>query len=458
MKSSWLPRLFALFLHILMVASSDGGESLVIFSSQPQRIQAKLGQDVRFPCHTAGGGSAVLTWNWNGRLVSAGNMKVYTDERIQVVSGGSELLVRGVTREDRGEFLCTVNLKQETPVLRHTLEVLVAPSIKISSKGAIKVEEGSRVEISCQAAGFPKPSVRWVRKGKLVKMKTDVVEEEGRLVLPAVNPEDAGSYACVGENSEGSSRQEVLLTVFYKPRVVIERRGGKRSGAVLACTVQANPLAQVTWHRDGVAVLRRGVAEAGGVHLLTLPSMQEKDYGNYSCTGHNKLGSGSASLLVTGSPDKPVILSLPQGQLSGSYRLEWRVWSPPQFPIMNQSILYRRTGKGTRTNAEPGSWHNLALISEGGQQQDSYSMVLTGLEEEAEYELRLRAMNRQGWSGLSEPFHFRTAGPGGYMDIKAPLSGRQLTSGGRSDLHQLHQLERFNLLLLVPFVAHLSSR
>merc|ERR1712113_1215263 len=81
----------------------------------------------------------------------------------------------------------------------------------------------------------------------------------------------------------------------------------------------------------------------------------------------------------------------------------------------NQSILYRRTGKGTRTNKEPGSWHNLALISEGGQQQDSYSMVLTGLEEEAQYELRLRAMNRQGWSGLSEPFHFRTAGS--YMDM-----------------------------------------
>ena len=26
----------------------------------------------------------MLTWNWNGRLVSAGNMKVYTDDRIQV--------------------------------------------------------------------------------------------------------------------------------------------------------------------------------------------------------------------------------------------------------------------------------------------------------------------------------------------------------------------------------------
>merc|ERR1719220_2355897 len=103
------------------------------------------------------------------------------------------------------------------------------------------------------------------------------------------------------------------------------------------------------------------------------------------------------------------------------------------------------TGKGTRTNKEPGSWHNLALISEGGQQQDSYSMVLTGLEEEAQYELRLRAMNRQGWSGLSEPFHFRTAGS--YMDIKAPLSGRQLTSGSGRQL--------INFLFLL-FVAHLQ--
>ena len=28
----------------------------------------------------------MLTWNWNGRLVSAGDMKVYTDDRIQVAS------------------------------------------------------------------------------------------------------------------------------------------------------------------------------------------------------------------------------------------------------------------------------------------------------------------------------------------------------------------------------------
>ena len=194
-------------------------------------------------------------------------------------------------------------------------------------------------------------------------------------------------------------------------------------------------------------------------------------------------------------------------------RLEWRVWSPPQFPIMNQSILYRRTGKvitiklshhhtitimttitiiciiimitreqeqirslvlGTTllsyprggSNRTPTPWF-WQVDGDGDGDGDAgdddkcslhkIQNNLSGLEEEAQYELRLRAMNRwtswysrknfeyfsrivrikiliiiimikktfififscfikiktfsrQGWSGLSEPFHFRTAG------------------------------------------------
>ena len=60
---------------------------------------------------------------------------------------------------------------------------------------------------------------------------------------------------------------------------------------------------------------------------------------------------------------------------------------------------------------EPGSLYKLALISDGRGQDSSntYSMVLTGLDMGAEYEVRLRAMNRQGWSAFSESFIFNTA-------------------------------------------------
>lgn len=241
---------------------------------------------------------------------------------------------------------------------------------------------------------------------------------------------------------------------------------------------------QVSWSRDGSPVV------GGLTHTLTLPNMGEQDYGNYTCVARNRLGTGTDSLMVTGetpsplllrtdppgSPDPPEILSPGQGFQPHSYRLEWRVWSPPQFPIMNQSILYRMIkkvslhelagrssppqGRAT-TSGEPGSWHNLALISDGGQEQGTYSMLLTALEREAEYEvrrklredhhhhvllqLRLRAMNRQGWSALSQPFRFQTAGlyrmhqdpkltlavtgSSRQVDSLSSVTGRQLTSG-----------------------------
>jgi hypothetical protein len=42
--------------------------------------------------------------------------------------------------------------------------------------------------------------------------------------------------------------------------------------------------------------------------------------------------------------------------------------------------------------------------------QETFNMELTGLSSDIEYEVRLRAMNSQGWSQLSNPFLFRTAG------------------------------------------------
>ena len=42
--------------------------------------------------------------------------------------------------------------------------------------------------------------------------------------------------------------------------------------------------------------------------------------------------------------------------------------------------------------------------------QDTYSMELSGLTGDCEYEVRIRAMNSQGWSPLSSSFIFRTSG------------------------------------------------
>lgn len=78
----------------------------------------------------------MITWSWNGRLISAGAMKVYTDDRISVVDDGRELVLRSVSKDDRGEWSCTVQLKLQPVSLSHRLEIMIAPTVKLEQDQA----------------------------------------------------------------------------------------------------------------------------------------------------------------------------------------------------------------------------------------------------------------------------------------------------------------------------------
>jgi hypothetical protein len=54
--------------------------------------------------------------------------------------------------------------------------------------------------------------------------------------------------------------------------------------------------------------------------------------------------------------------------------------------------------------------HYVHILKTFKTMQETFKMELTGLTSDSEYEVRLRAMNSQGWSQLSNPFQFRTAG------------------------------------------------
>ena len=47
-------------------------------------------------------------------------------------------------------------------------------------------------------------------------------------------------------------------------------------------------------------------------------------------------------IISAGSPDQPRVTSSPAGGYMETYKLVWRVWTPAQASILNQSILYRR--------------------------------------------------------------------------------------------------------------------
>ncbi|XP_023328699.1 neuronal growth regulator 1 [Eurytemora carolleeae] len=345
-------------------------EGRIISSSAEFRL--KEGETVIFPCHTVFQGSSVITWSWAGKLVSAGNVKVLGEDRIQVLEDGKELRIENIRVEDRGEVSCTLNLKSNPQHLNHTLQILVPPRAHIIGAKTLNLTEGERLKLSCTVHGYPIPTVHWSKQGPGSSIGTGAT-----LVVHEVKKDNAGLYTCTARSSEGQSTDTVSVLILYKPIIKLQRKFQRENTEKifsLACSINANPPAKVSWFKDGKYLKTENLQEGSEQHhFLSVKSLK--------------------------------------------------------------SILYRLKSKanGEKVGESEGTWHNLALISDTGAQQgvekDEYKMDLTGLLSDAEYEVRIRAMNKQGWSQLSQPFFFKTSGS--VFQLEIPLfTKRQLTSEG----------------------------
>ncbi|NXG81140.1 SMP protein, partial [Baryphthengus martii] len=70
---------------------------------------------------------------------------------------------------------------------------------------------GSPVELGCEAEGHPAPLLSWFRGGTV--LREEPVSTALRLVLPHVQPDDAGTYSCVAENRHGRHNRSLQLSV-----------------------------------------------------------------------------------------------------------------------------------------------------------------------------------------------------------------------------------------------------
>ena len=91
--------------------------------SQPEIFRAQLGDTVLLPCRVRDLGPMVLIWKKGTRVLTAGEMKVKRDERVDL--RGTDLQIRTVGVEDGGEYSCEIEADTEYPIaITHTVEVL----------------------------------------------------------------------------------------------------------------------------------------------------------------------------------------------------------------------------------------------------------------------------------------------------------------------------------------------
>ncbi|NWH58684.1 SMP protein, partial [Geococcyx californianus] len=70
---------------------------------------------------------------------------------------------------------------------------------------------GSAVELGCWAEGRPPPLLSWFRGAAV--LREEPLATALRLLLPRLQPQEAGNYRCVAENRHGRHNQSLQLHV-----------------------------------------------------------------------------------------------------------------------------------------------------------------------------------------------------------------------------------------------------
>ncbi|RZC33434.1 limbic system-associated membrane protein-like, partial [Asbolus verrucosus] len=212
----------------------------------------------------------------------------------------------------------------------------------------------------------------------------------------------------------------------------------------------------VLWYRDTMQLdttERRIMESRGSRHTLVIRKVHRSDFGNYTCVADNQLGKTRKSVQLTGKPNPAKFSSASRGNWRDSYNISWAVES--LSPIEEYKLLFRRlpdnpgvsedghpqplhhqsqrkfnAGRENKTyaavfyNAGNGygrqiidrrtDWRDVILPASPAQTSglQSMSYVIRGLEPGQNYEAKVQARNKFGWSPVSEAFTFQTTDTG----------------------------------------------
>ncbi|XP_032714970.1 sialoadhesin isoform X1 [Lontra canadensis] len=204
---------------------------------------------------------------------------------------------------DEGLYSCSAHspLGQANTSLEFRLE-----GVQVTLAPSAAVPEGTPVTVSCEDPAARPPVLyawyhnsRWLQEGPAAALS-----------IPAATRAHAGAYSCQVQDAQGTrSSRPTALQVHYAPRdVILSSFRDSRVGsmAVLQCTVDSEPPAELALSRDGKVLATslgvHGLASGTGpvqtarnALRLQVQDVPSSDKDTYMCTAHNFLGSVSTT-------------------------------------------------------------------------------------------------------------------------------------------------------------------
>lgn len=183
---------------------------------------------------------------------------------------------------------------------------------------AQSVSVGQTAFITCRAiAGFPEPSITWVRRDRRPLAASIRDDGQGSLTFEAATADDAGEYECTARNAAGSVSATSVLNVHQRPVItrspdVDELRLTVGDELRLECSATGVPPPQVVWYdsQQTQAAQQTGFeTRASAMPTGSRASMhkyrvRQEDEGTYMCVAKNSAGTDEKYVFLTVEPKR----------------------------------------------------------------------------------------------------------------------------------------------------------
>nr|XP_015816604.2 roundabout homolog 1 isoform X2 [Nothobranchius furzeri] len=208
-----------------MVGKSEASATLTVhvppaFIVRPRNQVVSVGRTVTFQCEATGNPQPAIFWQREGSeslLFSYQPPQPFS--RLSVSQMGS-LTITDVQRSDAGFYICQALNIAGSVITKALLEVTDAGSDHLPPvvrQGPVNqtVSVDSTVNLGCQTAGTPPPTVHWKKDGMMVSPVDSRVSltETGSLKIHYAKLGDSGFYTCVASSPSGEASWTAYLQV-----------------------------------------------------------------------------------------------------------------------------------------------------------------------------------------------------------------------------------------------------
>ncbi|GIY13520.1 hypothetical protein CDAR_68362 [Caerostris darwini] len=236
------------------------------------------------------------------------------DDARLIIHSNDSLVIKNLTSNDEGWYRCSAS--NEGGVAQENIYLHSYYPPKLSIKPPIKnFISGSFINITCEADGYPEPSIRWiwspVHNNNFILGRSKI---DGKsLIIQSTVAEDEGRYDCIGTNAAGSQSTSAFLNYIEIPLISLpDKELTVKNGehATLRCIAEGIPDPKVRWYKSSVEIQPVSYIQITPDGSLSIYDVQETDAGEYTCVAENEAGSRNETMLLNvGS--RPSLIRLP---------------------------------------------------------------------------------------------------------------------------------------------------